>query len=835
MRRALRLAPILLALLLALPGCRQDEARIAEHMERGAAHQEEGKHEEAILEFRSVLQIEPNHAPARFALAKSHLAGGNLEAAYWELREGVRIDDSDMEVRLQLAELTSLGGELPDALAQVDSLLAEDPELVGLRNMVSAQLLRAQILDMMKKRVEALAAYEKAVEMDPNDFDAILLLASFHQRRGEMETAEPLFRRLVELEPGYEAYAALASFLARDPERDEEAERTYRLALDAADPDQRILALRTLASFYFSRNRTDEAETALQQALEERPDDLDLIYLLARFYLILGDKERADEMIELATKRRPDEVEPYLILARYRFRTGDREAALAALDAALKLDPESDAVRLERAERIVELGVHKGPRERIAEARVVVEEVLAKNQLPSEALALKGKLDLLEGRPQEAIRTLRQATHLRNDWAPLHFLLGSALFVEGSFPDARDSLTRALELDPALLEARHMLARVFGALGKHDLAVEEGRRVLTRRRRDNGMRMLVAQSLASQRLIDEALQELALIDEEQDTPETLYAYGRLHLAKGNVGEARRFFEEAHRLRPYSAGILERLMELDRREGRMSETVTRIETELKKDPKSSSLVFLRGLAAQMNGQAEAAEEHFREATRLDSNNVRAFASLAKLLQATNRGDEALVTYERALVSQPNSASLNLIVATLREMRGDTREAIEHYEKAVRLAPDMVAAKNDLANLLAEEEEDLDRALELAQEARALLPGHADTADTLGWVLYKKGMATAAVGYLQEAESLAGEGADLGSIRYHLALAYEASDRPRDALATIKRALDDLQPATETAALADDAAATAEPDWAANMRKMRFRLRGGLAAPRRDVVQ
>ena len=124
--------------------------------------------------------------------------------------------------------------------------------------------------------------------------------------------------------------------------------------------------------------------------------------------------------------------------------------------------------------------------------------------------------------------------------------------------------------------------------------------------------------------------------------------------------------------------------------------------------------------------------------------------------------------------------------------------------------------------------IEKALEVDPESSSLthLPGHPDTADTLGWVLYKRGMPSAAVGYLQEAESLGVEDPDLGTIRYHLALAYEASDRPRDALATIKRALDELD-ATDTR-LADSAdpevQPEVEPDWASNMRKMRFRLRG-----------
>ena len=97
------------------------------------------------------------------------------------------------------------------------------------------------------------------------------------------------------------------------------------------------------------------------------------------------------------------------------------------------MDPGNDEVLLERAERLVDVGVKKGPRERIREARGVVQQVMDKSGATSTALGLKGKLDLLERRGEEAVRSLRQAVELRPDWAPLHFLLGWALYVEGNF------------------------------------------------------------------------------------------------------------------------------------------------------------------------------------------------------------------------------------------------------------------------------------------------------------------------------------------------------------------------------------------------------------------
>jgi tetratricopeptide (TPR) repeat protein len=804
-------------------GCSNDEERIREHLGRAEAYHEEAKHPEAILEYRNVIQIDPNHAQAHFGLAQTYLASNELANAAWEFRETVRLDPNNPEARLRLAEFAGLAGALEEALAQVDAILAaETPEDAGpLR--LSAQLLRARFLDLQNKPGEALAAYQKAVELSQEATEPLLLLADHYRRRGEREKAEPLYRKLVETNPGYFSYAALGGFLSRDRSRDAEAEEVYALAVESADEEQRDLALRILASFYYSRARFEDAEATLKQALEERPKDLELIYLMARFYLARGQKQKADEMVEMAIQARPGEVEPHLVRSRYLFQTGEREAALEALDLALEIDPENDQVRLERAERNVDLGIRKGPKERIRDARAVVERVLAKGTTSSEALGLKGKIDLLEGQTEEAIQTLRQAIDLRPDRAPLYFLLGSALFSQGNFWAARDELEHALELDLSMLEARIILARTYSALGKHRLAIEEGQSVLLHQPGDRQMRLLVAQSLASQHQLNEAIDQLDHIPEAQRDVRTLFTYGRLFAAKGDAAQARSFYRQAEAANPRHPEILYKLLQLDRREGRLAESVERIDEALEKEPDSAALVQLRGLAALMRGQTDEAESRFRRAIELNPSNPMSYTSLATLLQASGRGDEAIATYEKAIEQQPDLGLLNLILATLYEIRGNTEKAIAHYEEVIRKQPGLAIAKNDLANLLATKRRNLDRALQLAQEARAALPDSPQVADTMGWVLFRMGMASAAIGYLAEAAALSGDDPEAGIIRYHLARAYAANGERREAYQTIQRALADLE-------LQASADGMAEPEWAKDMRKLQRSLGRSLVKPR-----
>jgi tetratricopeptide (TPR) repeat protein len=143
----------------------------------------------------------------------------------------------------------------------------------------------------------------------------------------------------------------------------------------------------------------------------------------------------------------------------------------------------------------------------------------------------------------------------------------------------------------------------------------------------------------------------------------------------------------------------------------------------------------------------------------------------------------------------------------------------YEDAIRLDPGLAVARNNLAYLISEEGGDLDRALDLAQEAKAILPDNPNAADTLGWVLYKKSLPSAAIGYLKEAASgLSAEDPQLALVRHHLALAYEANGEPDEARQALEQAIRDL----DVIYRGEDGEKLSEPAWTAEIRSMHERL-------------
>jgi tetratricopeptide (TPR) repeat protein len=434
------------------------------------------------------------------------------------------------------------------------------------------------------------------------------------------------------------------------------------------------------------------------------------------------------------------------------------------------------------------------------------------------ALFVKAKVDLADERIDDAVTSLRAAIDIRPDWAQAHFVLGTALAIQGEGTMARSELARALELDAGLLEARKALAKVHARLREPDYAVEEGHRFLRERPDDVETRVLVAQSLVMLRKPEEALEELEALPEEKRDAAVLFALGRVHTLLRNNEEARALFLRADEETPGRPEILQSLMLLDLEMGRATESDQRIAAALEASPDDAKLHRLQGVLYLRQNQGPDAEKSFRRAIALDPKDVRSYEHLARYYTRTGRLQETILTFEKALEAVPDEARLHHFLGVLYESGGQHERAIERYEAAIQHDPNLAEAKNNLAYLFADSGENLDRALDLAQEAKATMPDDPNAADTLGWVLFKRGIPSAAISYLKEAEGgLEPANPSIDVVRYHLALAYEANGDSESARGATNRALEGLEQRMATAT-----SERPEPPWASDARAMLDRL-------------
>ncbi len=106
----------------------------------------------------------------------------------------------------------------------------------------------------------------------------------------------------------------------------------------------------------------------------------------------------------------------------------------------------------------------------------------------------------------------------------------------------------------------------------------------------------------------------------------------------------------------------------------------------------------------------------------------------------RGDMnvAADTFRKSSQAAPNSPLPLLQLGLILETIGPADQAKSVYEQILKLDPNNWTALNNLAFRKAEEGQDLDSALTMAQHARQIQPNATAVADTLGWIYIKKNM-------------------------------------------------------------------------------------------------
>jgi len=132
-------------------------------------------------------------------------------------------------------------------------------------------------------------------------------------------------------------------------------------------------------------------------------------------------------------------------------------------------------------------------------------------------------------------------------------------------------------------------------------------------------------------------------------------------------------------------------------------------------------------------ARAAERSYREALRAQPELTEARLRLARVLQKTDRGDEAVLELERVLESSDDPALCalaHLFRGEIAEARGDLGGATEHYRGALAAAPELQVAALALA-------ETLYRRYGRQAAVEALVPALDRTGTPSPWLSYRLG--------------------------------------------------------------------------------------------------
>src|SRR5262245_45066855 len=138
-RRLQRYGMLVLGVLLALYGCGRDpQVKKAGYTQKGMAYVAAKKYVEAILEFKTAIQIDPNDAQIYYQLGLAYLKLGmersdrsriaDMQEAFRALVKSVQLDTTNMDAQLKLGELYLFGRDFTEAEAKAEVVLKHAPD-----------------------------------------------------------------------------------------------------------------------------------------------------------------------------------------------------------------------------------------------------------------------------------------------------------------------------------------------------------------------------------------------------------------------------------------------------------------------------------------------------------------------------------------------------------------------------------------------------------------------------------------------------------------------------------------------------------------------------------
>lgn len=187
--------------------------------------------------------------------------------------------------------------DVEDILATANKAIALDPGLA------EAHAARGHALSNCSRWDEAERAFEQALSLDPNSFDANYLYARLAIKQDNRDRAAALLTRALEVQPSDSQSAFLLNNVLRGLGRMDDAERYGRLGLKRAEEQLRVRPESSrpaqLGACVLARlGEREKAINWIERALSIDPQDINCQYNAACVWAVLGEADKSFDQLE---------------------------------------------------------------------------------------------------------------------------------------------------------------------------------------------------------------------------------------------------------------------------------------------------------------------------------------------------------------------------------------------------------------------------------------------------------------------------------------------------------------------------------------------------------
>lgn len=340
---------------------------------------------EEKLQALTATQSENPQAWFDLGFTQSHL--GKTTEAIASYRKATQLDPKWFEAQQNLGLALAKSGDLAAASSALKIAVTLNPITGGQQALAAAWFSLAQVTEESAPQ-DALAAYQKAVELDPTNSEAQLGVARMAERSGNSAAAEQQYLKLAEAGNNdsierliglylkqkrfADAEAWLHKYISANPQNAAAQLQLGKLLAAEGKPQEAIAMLepaykaspdpklaRDLASLYLETKQYPAAADLLRLLIAQNPTDaqLHLDYGTALMHQLKYPE--AQTVLLKAVQLNPNLVQAYSDLAYAADQNKNYELTIRALDARAKLQPETPATYFLRATAYDNLRMYK--------------------------------------------------------------------------------------------------------------------------------------------------------------------------------------------------------------------------------------------------------------------------------------------------------------------------------------------------------------------------------------------------------------------------------------------------------------------------------------------
>ena len=629
-----------------------------------------GRLNEAVLQYKNVLQIDPQQTLARWRLGQIYLELKQAAPAIAELERARPLLATHPELALDLARARLGNGEPKKALAALNTWTGE--------RTAEVLALDAQTQQALGDTTRAKEMLAKATQQHPQAPSLLLATARLALSQGDLAGAAGSLNAALQAAPTDPEALFLSGQTALMQNNFPAAEVAFRSNLNRAARKEEGYA--GLIQSLVAQNKLKEARLVLDELVKVSPKSSGTRFVQGALAYAEGNWGAAETALLDILNLMPTNPRALLMLADAELRQKKFNQAGAHLKTFRTSYPE----QLAGARLYANLMLAQG---RPQEAAAALRPLIGETSKDPELLALLSYAQFAAGDVKNGATTLARAQILAPDAPSLKAQKAWGEVLAGDTVGGLSDLEGLVAAAPDNASPRQLLAYLQVLTGHSEAAVETAQALVKLRPKDALAFNLLGIAQGQAKRPDDAARSFAqAIAIDPNFAPALTNAGVLALERKDVKQGRAQLEAALAHDPAYTSASLALALLAEREGRAADARRLVETAASAQPRAAQPRWMLALRSLREGDTATALRYGQEAFEIAPTTLQSRLLWAQILldaRAPEKARELLVALHQ---EDPTLAPAALLLAAAYRESGNLEAARETYQALLKIQPD-----------------------------------------------------------------------------------------------------------------------------------------------------